>query len=104
MDVTLVSNQNPFEQDMLSQNDCYILDNGANKKVFVWKGTENRNRVSPLFLPQLVCAAFILLNTHLRTHTTTTRGKTDVFPRVVVVCARWGAGSNFSRSHHQSLK
>lgn len=68
MDVTLVSNQNPFEQDMLSQNDCYILDNGANKKVFVWKGTENRNRVPPLFLLQFVCAAFILLNTHLHMH------------------------------------
>lgn len=61
MDVTLVADKNPFKQAMLSQNDCYILDNGANKKLFVWKGTENRNRAPPPFLPELVCAAFILL-------------------------------------------
>lgn len=51
MDVTLVADENPFKQEMLSQNDCYILDNGANKKLFVWKGTENRNKAPPPFLP-----------------------------------------------------
>ncbi|XP_075879660.1 scinderin like a [Nelusetta ayraudi] len=40
MDVTLVADENPFKQEMLSQNDCYILDNGANKKLFVWKGKD----------------------------------------------------------------
>lgn len=36
MKTTLVNNKNPFKQDMLSQSECYILDNGVN--VFVWKG------------------------------------------------------------------
>lgn len=38
MKTTLVADKNPFKQDMLSQDECYILDNGANKKIFVWKG------------------------------------------------------------------
>lgn len=47
----MVADKNPFKQDMLSESDCYILDNGANKMVFVWKGIENRTMVSPPFLP-----------------------------------------------------
>ncbi|KAG8003263.1 Gelsolin [Nibea albiflora] len=38
MKTTLVADKNPFKQDMLSQDECYILDNGANNKIFVWKG------------------------------------------------------------------
>lgn len=28
----------PFKQEMLDTGDCYILDNGANGALFVWKG------------------------------------------------------------------
>uniref|UniRef100_A0A3B4B975 Gelsolin-like domain-containing protein n=1 Tax=Periophthalmus magnuspinnatus TaxID=409849 RepID=A0A3B4B975_9GOBI len=38
MKATRVAEKNPFKQDMLSPNECYILDNGGNRKIFVWKG------------------------------------------------------------------
>ncbi|KAM9358344.1 scinderin like a [Symphorus nematophorus] len=38
MKTTVVAEKNPFKQDMLNQNDCYILDNGVDNKIFVWKG------------------------------------------------------------------
>ncbi|XP_026014082.1 scinderin like a [Astatotilapia calliptera] len=38
MKTSLVADKNPFKQDMLNQNDCYILDNGLNNNIFVWKG------------------------------------------------------------------
>ncbi|XP_073332663.1 scinderin like a [Pagrus major] len=40
MKTTKVADKNPFKQDMLLMNECYILDNGGNKKIFVWKGKE----------------------------------------------------------------
>uniref|UniRef100_A0A7N8WTL7 Scinderin like a n=1 Tax=Mastacembelus armatus TaxID=205130 RepID=A0A7N8WTL7_9TELE len=36
----LVADKNPFKQSMLSQSDCYILDNGGDNKIFVWKGRD----------------------------------------------------------------
>uniref|UniRef100_A0AAQ6IEA9 Gelsolin-like domain-containing protein n=1 Tax=Anabas testudineus TaxID=64144 RepID=A0AAQ6IEA9_ANATE len=41
MKTSVVAEKNPFKQSMLSQNDCYILDNGADNKIFVWKGRQN---------------------------------------------------------------
>uniref|UniRef100_A0A8C4GI38 Scinderin like a n=1 Tax=Dicentrarchus labrax TaxID=13489 RepID=A0A8C4GI38_DICLA len=38
MTTTVVADKNPFKQDMLSQNECYIVDNGGDNKLFVWKG------------------------------------------------------------------
>ncbi|XP_059828605.1 adseverin [Hypanus sabinus] len=38
MKVSLVSAENPFSCDMLLSEECFILDNGADKKIFVWKG------------------------------------------------------------------
>ncbi|KAK0133564.1 Adseverin [Merluccius polli] len=38
MKVSLVSEENPFLQDQLLSEECFILDNGKNKKIFVWKG------------------------------------------------------------------
>ncbi|KAM7012013.1 scinderin like a [Tautogolabrus adspersus] len=40
MTSTVVAAKNPFKQDMLSQKECYILDNGGDKKIFVWKGRD----------------------------------------------------------------
>ncbi|XP_013883599.1 gelsolin [Austrofundulus limnaeus] len=40
MEVTLVAEQNPFSQDALESGECFILDNGANGRIFVWKGQE----------------------------------------------------------------
>ncbi len=34
----VVADKNPFKQEMLSQCECYILDNGVDDKIFVWKG------------------------------------------------------------------
>lgn len=38
MKSSLVAQVSPFKQEMLSPNECYILDNGVDKNVFVWKG------------------------------------------------------------------
>lgn len=38
MEVTLVSEQNPFPQHALESSECFILDNGTNGRIFVWKG------------------------------------------------------------------
>ncbi|KAM7379088.1 hypothetical protein PAMP_004662 [Pampus punctatissimus] len=38
MKVSSVASSSPFKQAMLSPEDCYILDNGVDKNIFVWKG------------------------------------------------------------------
>uniref|UniRef100_V9KFV0 Gelsolin-like protein n=1 Tax=Callorhinchus milii TaxID=7868 RepID=V9KFV0_CALMI len=36
--LTEVASQNPFSMTLLSTNESYILDNGQNGKIFLWKG------------------------------------------------------------------
>lgn len=48
MSVTFQSN-GPFKQGMLSQNECYILDDGANNNIFVWKGDAFYLSVHPIW-------------------------------------------------------
>ncbi|TNN69823.1 Gelsolin [Liparis tanakae] len=38
MKVTAVAPSSPFKQAMMSPEECYILDNGVDKNIFVWKG------------------------------------------------------------------
>ncbi|KAM4630317.1 scinderin [Polymixia lowei] len=38
MNVSLVSEENPFLQSQLLSDECFILDHGSNKMIFVWKG------------------------------------------------------------------
>ncbi|XP_012730232.1 capping protein (actin filament), gelsolin-like b [Fundulus heteroclitus] len=38
MTTTKVAEKSPFAKELLVRDDCFILDNGANGKVFVWKG------------------------------------------------------------------
>uniref|UniRef100_A0A9J8CX03 Scinderin like b n=1 Tax=Cyprinus carpio carpio TaxID=630221 RepID=A0A9J8CX03_CYPCA len=38
MKTSVVAQTSPFKQEMLSLDECYILDNGIDKNVFVWKG------------------------------------------------------------------
>ncbi|KAI4894107.1 hypothetical protein NFI96_020169, partial [Prochilodus magdalenae] len=38
MKTTVVAQSSPFKQAMLSPEECYILDNGVDNNVFVWKG------------------------------------------------------------------
>ncbi|EDM03336.1 scinderin, isoform CRA_b [Rattus norvegicus] len=38
MKVTLVAEENPFSMGMLLPEECFILDHGAAKQIFVWKG------------------------------------------------------------------
>lgn len=40
MKTTKVSDKSPFAKDLLVRDDCFILDNGANGKIFVWKGED----------------------------------------------------------------
>ncbi|CAL8377588.1 unnamed protein product [Boreogadus saida] len=39
MTMTKVSEKCPLDRDLLVRDDCFILDNGANGKIFVWKGS-----------------------------------------------------------------
>lgn len=41
MKLTKVSEKSPFAKNLLVRDDCFILDNGANGKIFVWKGEKN---------------------------------------------------------------
>ncbi|XP_042353278.1 scinderin like b isoform X2 [Plectropomus leopardus] len=38
MKVSSVASSSPFKQAMLSPDDCFILDNGMDRIIFVWKG------------------------------------------------------------------
>jgi len=38
MQVSVVAEENPFSMAMLLSEECFILDNGAARKIFVWKG------------------------------------------------------------------
>ncbi|KPP56698.1 adseverin-like, partial [Scleropages formosus] len=38
MQVSLVAEENPFSQDLLLSEECFILDHGKSKIIFVWKG------------------------------------------------------------------
>ncbi|XP_049609349.1 capping protein (actin filament), gelsolin-like b [Syngnathus scovelli] len=38
MSLTKVEAKSPFAKELLLRDDCFILDNGANGKIFVWKG------------------------------------------------------------------
>ncbi|KAB5535932.1 hypothetical protein PHYPO_G00123580 [Pangasianodon hypophthalmus] len=38
MKTSVVAPSSPFKQEMLSLDDCFILDNGVDGSVFVWKG------------------------------------------------------------------
>ncbi|XP_062342788.1 adseverin [Osmerus eperlanus] len=38
MQVSLVSEENPFLQSHLLSEECFILDHGKNNRIFVWKG------------------------------------------------------------------
>uniref|UniRef100_A0A672ZDS9 Scinderin n=1 Tax=Sphaeramia orbicularis TaxID=375764 RepID=A0A672ZDS9_9TELE len=40
MQLTLVKEENPFLQSDLLSDECFILDYGRNKMIFVWKGNE----------------------------------------------------------------
>ncbi|KAK7888659.1 hypothetical protein WMY93_024219 [Mugilogobius chulae] len=40
MKATKVADKTPFKQSMLEKSECYILDNGGDHNIFVWKGPE----------------------------------------------------------------
>lgn len=42
MQVTAVKDENPFLQSDLLSDECFILDHGLNKLIFVWKGSGRR--------------------------------------------------------------
>uniref|UniRef100_A0A7N6C402 Gelsolin-like domain-containing protein n=1 Tax=Anabas testudineus TaxID=64144 RepID=A0A7N6C402_ANATE len=41
MKVSSVAESSPFKQAMLSPEECYIVDNGVDKNIFVWKGADS---------------------------------------------------------------
>ncbi|XP_068950504.1 scinderin [Petaurus breviceps papuanus] len=40
MSVSVVAEENPFSMGMLKSEECFILDHGASKQIFVWKGKD----------------------------------------------------------------
>lgn len=38
MKITVVAEENPFSRAMLLSEECFILDYGAARQIFVWKG------------------------------------------------------------------
>lgn len=38
MTLTKLCDKGPFSQELLEKDDCFILDNGSNGKIYVWKG------------------------------------------------------------------
>lgn len=38
MTLTKLCDKGPFAQELLEKDDCFILDNGSNGKIYVWKG------------------------------------------------------------------
>uniref|UniRef100_A0A3Q3IER2 Gelsolin-like domain-containing protein n=1 Tax=Monopterus albus TaxID=43700 RepID=A0A3Q3IER2_MONAL len=44
MKMTVVAPSSPFKQAMLSPEECYILDNGVDKNIFVWKEENAANQ------------------------------------------------------------
>lgn len=38
MTLTKLCDRGPFSQELLEKDDCFILDNGSNGKIYVWKG------------------------------------------------------------------
>uniref|UniRef100_A0A8C8JPH9 Gelsolin n=1 Tax=Oncorhynchus tshawytscha TaxID=74940 RepID=A0A8C8JPH9_ONCTS len=38
--IDMVASENPFSQNALESSDCFILDNGPNGMIFVWKGKD----------------------------------------------------------------
>ncbi|XP_077597796.1 capping protein (actin filament), gelsolin-like b isoform X2 [Stigmatopora nigra] len=39
MSLSKMEGKSPFSKDLLLRDDCFILDNGTNGKIFVWKGS-----------------------------------------------------------------
>uniref|UniRef100_A0A3Q1G2T5 Scinderin like a n=1 Tax=Acanthochromis polyacanthus TaxID=80966 RepID=A0A3Q1G2T5_9TELE len=72
MKSTLVADKNPFKQTMLSQNDCFIVDNGVNEKLFVWKG-KNAS-------PDERKAAFKAAKKFIEDHNYSTKTQIQIFP------------------------
>ncbi|NXK00871.1 CAPG protein, partial [Corythaixoides concolor] len=44
MDLSQVASSSPFDQNLLCSDDCFVLDNGAGGKVYVWKGARDGDR------------------------------------------------------------
>ncbi|XP_041644123.1 gelsolin-like [Cheilinus undulatus] len=60
IDVNIVAEENPFPQSALESGECYILDNGANGCIYVWKGKDANNeerhavlKTSELFIDKM---------------------------------------------------
>lgn len=41
MKTSLVAQASPFKMEMLDPSECYLLDNGVDNKIFLWKGMRN---------------------------------------------------------------
>ena len=54
--MTKVSEKSPFAKELLVRDDCFILDNGANGKIIVWKGEEKKTpEPKPAVMFLLIC-------------------------------------------------
>lgn len=61
MKVSSVAESSPFKQAMLSPEECYILDNGVDKSIFIWKGVNSPGGVLFAFCSKAASASSVVL-------------------------------------------
>lgn len=62
MKVSLVAEENPFSMAMLLSEECFILDHGAAKQIFVWKGKKKKNAIGIVDILQIYMYFFRKIN------------------------------------------
>ena len=58
--VTEEVGKSPFEQSQLSTDDCYIIDNGSNGAIYIWKGMNNNSYVIKCMFQSIMSNCIIL--------------------------------------------
>lgn len=57
MKLSQVATSSPFSQSLLCSDDCFVLDNGASGKVYVWKGARGGGTVGDRGTEATPCVA-----------------------------------------------
>uniref|UniRef100_A0AAQ4PMM2 Scinderin like b n=1 Tax=Gasterosteus aculeatus aculeatus TaxID=481459 RepID=A0AAQ4PMM2_GASAC len=86
MKVSAVSPSSPFKQAMLSPEECFILDNGVDNNIFVWKGPKanSAERKAAMSVGQQFIKDKGYSNkTQVRLRVAPTRKQTHYFPQEV---------------------
>lgn len=118
MKVSVVAQSSPFKQEMLSPSECYILDNGSDCKIFVWKGpsasTDERKaamNAAEQFIreknypkqTQVTLQQTCLHTAAVHSHAKVMHHDSNLSTLPLLNCAKVLHYNNLSTSHHHSL-